>query len=227
MSARPAARVYGAATPSLDRIVTVALAIIDDHGVEGLSMRRLAVALDSYPANLYRRFTHLDELLGLVAVRIIDEAGGTPSPDLAPEASLLDFALRIRAGWLRHPRATPLLFAEGSDPLAAVMEAVLTCFESMAVDPVAAVQAAYEFVIVLFGAIFAGASTAIKHAQADARLPDAAKFPATARANAVLAELSGAPPHDQAAATLPQFERAIRNVLGRAAHPSASSPRRR
>ncbi|MER5177547.1 TetR/AcrR family transcriptional regulator [Streptomyces sp. NPDC002896] len=93
---------------SQDLIVGTALRLIGEHGPEALSVRRLGSALGCDPSALYRYFRNTDDLLLAVADRIIGDSmeGFTPGPDWV--ASLREMALRVRAGYLAHPRAAAM-----------------------------------------------------------------------------------------------------------------------
>ena len=93
---------------SEDLIVETALRLIGEHGPEALSVRRLGAALGCDPTALYRYFHGTDDLVLAVADRIIGDAmaGFVPGDDWV--ASLREMALRVRAGYLAHPRAAAL-----------------------------------------------------------------------------------------------------------------------
>ncbi|MFJ1807113.1 MULTISPECIES: TetR/AcrR family transcriptional regulator [unclassified Streptomyces] len=93
---------------SEDLIVETALRLIGEHGQEALSVRRLGAALDCDPSALYRYFRNTDDLLLAIADRIIGDAmeGFAPGPDWT--AALREMALRVRAGYLAHPRAASM-----------------------------------------------------------------------------------------------------------------------
>jgi TetR/AcrR family tetracycline transcriptional repressor len=57
----------------LDRIIATALQIVDEDGIEALSMRSLAQRLDSGTATLYRHFSGRADLVGQVVDRIFGE----------------------------------------------------------------------------------------------------------------------------------------------------------
>ncbi|MER5428277.1 TetR/AcrR family transcriptional regulator [Streptomyces sp. NPDC002588] len=90
---------------SEDLIVETALRLIGEHGPEALSVRRLGTALGCDPSALYRYFHGTDDLVLAVADRIIGDAmaGFAPGGDWV--ADLREMALRVRAGYLAHPRA--------------------------------------------------------------------------------------------------------------------------
>lgn len=57
----------------VERIVTTALQIIDQEGADALSMRALALRLDSGTATLYRHFANRTELIAAVVDRVLGE----------------------------------------------------------------------------------------------------------------------------------------------------------
>lgn len=58
-----------------EKIVEKALEILDDEGIEGLSMRRLGEALGVEAMALYHHFPNKDAILDGVVARIIEETG--------------------------------------------------------------------------------------------------------------------------------------------------------
>ena len=78
---RPAPAARSGRTPlSRERIVDAALAIVDAGGLDALSMRAVAQALDTGPASLYAHIGDKDELLGLLIERVARELD-LPEPD--------------------------------------------------------------------------------------------------------------------------------------------------
>src|SRR5206468_9983989 len=65
-----------------DAIVDAALTVMDQEGVEGLSMRRVADELHTGAASLYWHVKNKDELLQLIFERTAQEVT-LPSPDPA------------------------------------------------------------------------------------------------------------------------------------------------
>lgn len=90
---------------SEDLIVGTALRLIGEHGPEALSVRRLGTALGCDPSALYRYFRDADDLVLAIADRIIGDAMAGFSPGCDWLADLREMALRVRAGYLAHPRA--------------------------------------------------------------------------------------------------------------------------
>ncbi|MFD6292603.1 TetR/AcrR family transcriptional regulator [Streptomyces sp. NPDC060205] len=93
---------------SKELITETALRLIGEHGPEALSVRRLGAALGCDPSALYRYFRNTDDLLLAVSDRIIGDAmaGFVPGPDWV--ASLREMAMRVRDGYLAHPRAAAM-----------------------------------------------------------------------------------------------------------------------
>jgi AcrR family transcriptional regulator len=100
----------GAGRASADRrdplnrkaIVAAAIRILDDGGLDGFTMRRVADALDTGPASLYWHVGSKDGLLDLVFDEVIGEQH---VPDADPgrwQQQLKDVARAMRATILRH-----------------------------------------------------------------------------------------------------------------------------
>ena len=87
----------------VDRIIAAAIELADREGLEALSMRRLAAALDTGTTSLYRYVESRDELLELM----VDAVGGedpvpdSPSDDLREDLAFI--ARGARRSYLRHP----------------------------------------------------------------------------------------------------------------------------
>jgi AcrR family transcriptional regulator len=126
-------------------VLSTALRLIDENGVEALSMRRLGRALDRDPMRLYRFAASKDELLDGVVELVLDELH-VPSPDSAnaewPDV-LRATAHRYRRIALRHPHIVPLLVTRplatplGLRPLGTLrpLEALLDLLITAGFDP--------------------------------------------------------------------------------------------
>ncbi len=91
-----------------DMVLTAALDIIDREGAEGLSMRRLAAALNRDPMILYRHASNKAAVLDGVAETVLAQVNVNPAdPDW--NAQLRTVARRYRALALAHPHVVPLL----------------------------------------------------------------------------------------------------------------------
>jgi AcrR family transcriptional regulator len=93
---------------SRELVLRTALRIVDDHGVEKLSMRRLGQALDRDPMTLYRYAPNKAAVLDGVAELVLDQlAIDTTDDDWAGQ--LRSVAHQFRRLALAHPHAVPLL----------------------------------------------------------------------------------------------------------------------
>jgi AcrR family transcriptional regulator len=89
-------------------VLATALAIIDQEGVDGLSMRRLGHALGRDPMTLYRHAATKSALLDGVAEIVLDQLEvDSTDPDWAGQ--LRTVARNFRRLTLAHPQVVPLL----------------------------------------------------------------------------------------------------------------------
>lgn len=104
-------RSRGRPTVPPERIVATALAIVDEQGADALSMRALALRLDSGTATLYRHFADRNDLIA----HIIDRVFGEVQRDAA-ELDLMSWQESCRAAAIamfdalsQHRNVAPLL----------------------------------------------------------------------------------------------------------------------
>jgi AcrR family transcriptional regulator len=91
-------------------VLVTALQLIDDQGVDALSMRRLGRALDRDPMRLYRFAGSKDELLdGIVELVLGELHVPTDAPAHTWPEVLRAVAHAYRGLALRHPHVVPLL----------------------------------------------------------------------------------------------------------------------
>jgi AcrR family transcriptional regulator len=91
-----------------DRILRAAVALADERGLDGFSMRRLAQELGVVPMALYKHVANKDELLdGMVDV-VFSEIE-LPSGELDWRSALRRRALSVRDALNRHPWAIGLM----------------------------------------------------------------------------------------------------------------------
>ncbi len=97
-------------TAKLDqqRIRAAALALVDDEGLERLSMRRLAAALEVSAASLYFHYATKDELLEAVAADVLADVDTSAFGD-GWETGMRVWARSLRAALAAHPRLAPVL----------------------------------------------------------------------------------------------------------------------
>lgn len=93
---------------SRERIRDTALALIDDAGLEGLSMRRLADVLGVQAASLYGHYDNKESVLDDIADLIIEKVD-TSDFGAGWREGLRTWAHSYRAALSEHPRAVPII----------------------------------------------------------------------------------------------------------------------
>ena len=95
------------------RIVRAAISYIDEHGLPGLSMRRLGSQLGVEAMSLYRYVPGKDDLLDAVVDGMIDELENDDEVYPSPRNGWQDFLQRLAHGVRRvaiaHPKSFPLI----------------------------------------------------------------------------------------------------------------------
>jgi AcrR family transcriptional regulator len=98
---------------SRERVLRAAVALADESGIDALSMRTLAQALDVVPMALYKHVANKEQLLdGMVDVivsEIVPPAGGTDW-----KAAVRERVLSARRALLRHPWASRVIESRGN-----------------------------------------------------------------------------------------------------------------
>lgn len=96
-----------------DRIVGAAMAYIDEHGVAGLTMRRLGTALGVEAMSLYRYLPGKEDLLDAVVNDLVDAMHRDGEVQSTPRDGWQDYLQRLAHGVRRialdHPKAFPLV----------------------------------------------------------------------------------------------------------------------
>jgi len=110
------ARRRGRPPRSLERIVSVALEIVDEVGTDAFSMRLLADRLGSGTATLYRHLTGKDELMFYVVDRILGEVDIDIDADTLSNTTWQHATARGASAFYEilknHPNALPLLVSQ-------------------------------------------------------------------------------------------------------------------
>lgn len=91
-----------------DRVLSAAVVLADEVGIESLSMRRLAQELGVVPMALYKHVANKEELLGGMVDTIVGEIG-PPVPDAPWKSAVRLRVLSARQVLLRHPWARPVI----------------------------------------------------------------------------------------------------------------------
>lgn len=92
---------------TIERIVEEAVAIVDDEGLDALTVRRLAARFDTGSATLYRHVASRDELLVLIVDHVLGEID--LSPPGTPRERVEALAAELRRVLSRHPNLVPAL----------------------------------------------------------------------------------------------------------------------
>lgn len=91
-----------------DGIVRRTLALVDEHGVAWLSMRKLAAELGVSAQALYWHFPNKDALCEAVVAAAADELRAIPLGRGGIETKLVRYCEGLREHWRRHPSALEL-----------------------------------------------------------------------------------------------------------------------
>jgi len=158
---RPPAAPPPAGRPALTReqVLVAALEIIDQYGVEALTMRRLGQALDRNPMGIYRHAADKDALLDGVVEHVLSALVVFGDPGVDWETALRRTAHAFRRIALAHPNAVPLLVTRSvTGPLALrplgtlrPLEELLEVFIGAGFDPHGALHATRLFTGFLYG----------------------------------------------------------------------------
>ncbi|MFD8750445.1 TetR/AcrR family transcriptional regulator [Kitasatospora sp. NPDC059577] len=140
---------------SREQIVTAALALLDNDGIEALSMRKLGARLNAGATSLYTYVANKDELLALAVDQVFAElplpeptgadgsnTGGDPK---VWRAAIEEVAEEVRAAVLRHPWMVSVIGDVGmvyfGPSWMRLSEALLALLEDSGVDLVDANEA--------------------------------------------------------------------------------------
>jgi len=98
--------------------VAAALAIIDEHGLAGLTTRSLGDRLGVHGTAVYRHFPNLDELVEAVLNEVIGRiADATEPADDTPRARLTAIMVATRRAFAEHPNIiVPFVSSRGMFP---------------------------------------------------------------------------------------------------------------
>lgn len=129
-------------------IVETALRMVREHGAEGLSARRLGLALGADASTVYRYFRGMDELTLALGDELMRRAlaGWTATGDW--RADLRRLGLRIHAVHLEHPQAAVLTASRvsGRANELAADEAILGALRAAGFPDEAAVRVYHVFI---------------------------------------------------------------------------------
>lgn len=93
---------------TVEAIVDAALDLADAEGLDALTVRSLAAALETSSASLYRHVASVDELRVLMVDRVLGELRPS-APSLPPVERIMHRSREFRAALMRHPGVVPAL----------------------------------------------------------------------------------------------------------------------
>jgi AcrR family transcriptional regulator len=96
-------------TLTRERIVELALGIIDEDGLDALNMRRLAAEAGVKPMSLYHHFSNKGAILDAVSEKIAAAALGVSPPNPHWQKRVRQLFMGLHALTEAHPRALPLI----------------------------------------------------------------------------------------------------------------------
>ncbi len=99
---------------SREQLQTAALALVDEHGLAGLSMRSLAAALGTGAMTLYNHVADRAELDALVIDAVMSEARWAPEPHEDWREEVRAVATAIWRSVRAHPHVVPLILTRRS-----------------------------------------------------------------------------------------------------------------
>ena len=136
-------------------IVAAALALVDDEGLEALTMPRLATHLGVGTMSLYRHIEGKDDLLDGVAAQVLS---GVTVPSGASddwEGRVVGYLRSLRAEALRHPALARILADRGLTvgPVLEQLETVHGVLRTAGFSDLDAVRAFYSLLTYVFGSL--------------------------------------------------------------------------
>ncbi len=140
--------------PALSRAVIVreAIAMLDEEGIEALSMRRLGARLNAGATSLYRHVALKDELMELAVDEVLGEIVLSPADSPDWRAAVTQLAVSFRATTLRHPWMCTVLGQAGLAHLGPNLTAISARLSALFTaagfpEPNGAIDVVYSYVI--------------------------------------------------------------------------------
>jgi len=146
-----------------DRILRAALLIVDEGGLDALTVRGLTARLDVTPMAIYRHFESKAEIVDCLLEVVIADSAPTDHGEEDPRAWLVESFTRMYDALRGHPAVIPLLGTSASWGLDAVaqMEAVLATLQEGGLRPEEATRTFHGLIAFTIGsaALFGAAGT--------------------------------------------------------------------
>jgi TetR/AcrR family transcriptional regulator, tetracycline repressor protein len=105
-------------TLTREKVLHAAMALVDEDGLDGLSMRRLAAALDVHVMSLYNHVSNKADLLDGIAEHAFNQVE-LPDPELAWPEQVRALALSMYHVFSRHPAVPVALVTDQANPTSA------------------------------------------------------------------------------------------------------------
>jgi TetR/AcrR family transcriptional regulator, tetracycline repressor protein len=102
-------------TLTREKVLGAAMALADEEGLDGLSMRRLATALDVHVMSLYNHVSSKSDLLDGIAEHVFSHIE-LPDPDLAWPEQVRAVALSMYRAFCQHPAVPVALVTDQANP---------------------------------------------------------------------------------------------------------------
>ncbi|MFI6095440.1 TetR/AcrR family transcriptional regulator [Lentzea sp. NPDC051213] len=143
-----------------DSVVAAALALVDEHGVEGLTLAAVAARTGVATPSLYKHVANLGELRGLVGVRLMEEMTGRFTQavlGLAGDDAVTALMWAYRAYVTEHPKRYAALPMDPlHDPLQQaagmkLMEVMLATLRGYGLEGSAAIHATRRLRVIVHG----------------------------------------------------------------------------
>ena len=100
---------------SRERILSAAITLADEGGIDSLSMRKLAERLGVEAMSLYNHIANKDDLLAGIVEAVAGEIA-TPSADTEWKTAIREIATSAHESLLRHPWARDLWIRTSPGP---------------------------------------------------------------------------------------------------------------
>lgn len=158
---------------SRERILESALALVDEHGLESLTMRKLGQELGFEAMSLYNHVANKDDLIDGILDLVLAEAE-LPSPAGEWDTAVRRSAISVHDALRRHPWACPLLMMPGRIRPARLqyMDALLGCLREAGFSA----ETTYTAYHVLDGHILGFSLWEASHSYSDIDVAEMAKW---------------------------------------------------
>jgi AcrR family transcriptional regulator len=100
-----------------DAVVDAALRIVEDHGAEALTMRRLADEIGAAVTAIYHHVGNRDALIDLLVDRLMADMGSVHPSGRAPRTRIRSIASEWREKLLAHPHLIGLAHERAKTPM--------------------------------------------------------------------------------------------------------------